>query len=59
MTDVSRATYIRAPADRPLGIDMKQFEQQSQEPEINAQNKRDLDIINEIMDSHGTLVGVL
>lgn len=28
MTDVTRATYVKVPADRPLGLDMKQFEQQ-------------------------------
>jgi hypothetical protein len=27
MTDVSRATYVKVPADRPLGLDMRQFEQ--------------------------------
>ena len=26
MTDMSRATYVKAPADKPMGLDLKQFE---------------------------------
>lgn len=30
MADVSRATYVKMPADRPIGLDMKDFEQDNQ-----------------------------
>lgn len=46
MEDFSRATYIKSPLDKPLGLDMKSFEQN-----INAgTQKRDLEIINEVME---------
>lgn len=61
MTDMSRATYVRLPADKPIGLDMKQFEQVDPMAAVmgNSQNKRDLEIINELMEQHNTLVGVL
>lgn len=57
MTDISRSTYVKMPADKPLGLEFKQFEQ-----EINLASgtqKRDLDIINESMEQHGTFLGVM
>lgn len=29
MTDMSRATYVKIPADKPLGLELNQFEQDS------------------------------
>lgn len=49
MTDMSRATYVKAPADKPMGIDLKQFEQQATQSSANT-NKVDLNMINELMD---------
>lgn len=53
MTDMSRATYVKAPADKPMGLDLKQFEQSS------TTNKVDLIMINELMDQHNTIIGVM
>lgn len=57
MTDMSRATYVKAPADKPMGIDLKQFEQQV--TQTGNSNKVDLNMINELMDQHQTIVGVM
>jgi hypothetical protein len=47
MADLSRATYIRSPDDKPLGLELKNFDK----PEHGAQpQKRELELINEIMD---------
>ena len=58
MTDMSRATYVKAPADKPMGLDLKQFEQQATQSSSNA-NKVDLNMINELMDQHNTIIGVM
>ena len=52
MEDLNRATYIKAPSDKPLGLDLNNFAQQ-------APQKKDLEIINEVMEQHTTLVGVV
>lgn len=44
MTDMSRATYVKVPEDKPLGLELNQFEQQS------STHKRDIQVINEVMD---------
>ncbi len=49
MTDMSRVTYVKAPADRPLGLDVKQFEQDNQSA-ASSTYKRDLEFINDMMD---------
>ncbi len=55
MQDLSRATYVRAPNDKPLGLELKAFAEDG-----GGQNqKKDLEIINEIMEQHSTLVGVV
>ena len=58
MTDVSRATYIKAPSDKPMGLDLKQFDQ-SVTPASSTANKQDIVVINEIMDQHNTIMGVM
>ncbi len=50
MTDMSRATYVKAPADKPMGLDLKQFEQQA--TQNGNSNKVDLNMINELMEQH-------
>eukprot|EP00347_Sterkiella_histriomuscorum_P009360 403341515 len=55
MQDLSRATYVKSPYDKPIGIDMNSFDvDKSQAPQ-----KRDLEIINECMGNHATLVSVM
>jgi hypothetical protein len=45
MQDISRATYIKNPSDKPLGIELNSFD-----VEKNAgPQKRDLEVINDIM----------
>ena len=53
MTDINRATYVRTPSDQPIGLDLNNFMQSS------APQKKDLEIINEIMEQHRCLVGVM
>lgn len=55
MQDLSRATYIKSPFDKPLGIELNSFDNDKNQ----APQKRDLEIINEIMGQHSTLVGVI
>jgi hypothetical protein len=57
MTDLSRATYVKMPADKPIGLELKQFEAES--ANLGQSQKKDLEIINEIMDQHGSLMGVM
>ena len=59
MTDMSRATYVKAPADKPMGLDLKQFEQQVTQTNSSNTNKVDLNMINELMDQHNTIIGVM
>ena len=60
MTDVSRATYVKVPADRPIGLDMNQFVENENNNAGAGQNRgKDLEVINEIMEQHSILVGVL
>lgn len=60
MTDVSRATYVKVPADRPIGLDMNQFIENENNNAGAGQNRgKDLEVINEIMEQHSILVGVL
>lgn len=55
MTDMSRATYVKVPDNKPLGLELKQFEQEGSA----GSNKKDLEVINEIMEQHNTYVGVM
>jgi hypothetical protein len=57
MTDMSRATYVKVPSDKPLGLELKQFETES--ANLAQSQKKDLEIINEIMEQHETLMGVM
>ncbi len=57
MTDLSRATYVKMPRDQPIGLELKQFEAES--ANLGQSQKKDLEIINEIMDQHGSLMGVM
>lgn len=57
MTDMSRATYVKVPADKPLGLELKQFEADSSQ--ALTSHKRDIEIINETLEQHTTLVGVM
>ena len=57
MTDLSRATYVKMPGDKPIGLELKQFE--AENASLGQTQKKDLEIINEIMDQHGSLMGVM
>lgn len=50
----SRQTYIKAPHDKPIGLELKSFDM-----DAGAGQKRDIEIINEVMEQHNTLVGVV
>ncbi len=52
--DPNRATYVQAPKDQPLGLNLDNFIN-----EAEIKEKKDLEIINEIMEQHTTLVGVV
>lgn len=54
MQDLSRATYVKSPFDKPIGIDFKSFDVDS-----GSTKKKDLEIINETMEQHSTLIGVV
>ncbi len=51
MTDISRVTYVKMPGDKPLGLELKQFE--------SGTKNRDIEIMNEIMGNHETFLGVM
>jgi hypothetical protein len=55
MQDLSRATYVKSPFDKPIGIDFKSFEMDAGQ----STKKKDLEIINETMEQHTTLIGVV
>ena len=48
---------MKLPADKPLGLDLNQFQQREIPPALTG--KKDLEIINEIMEKHETLLGVM
>jgi len=56
---MSRATYVKAPADKPMGIDLNQFEQDNNAITGSTNVGQEIKVINEIMEQHGTLIGVL
>lgn len=56
-------TYIQAPKDEPLNLNMAEFEKQ---PEVQNNlsidedtQKKDLEVINECMQRHSTFNGVM
>ncbi len=53
MSDPNRATYVQTPSDKPLGLDLNNFNQQP------TSQKKDLEVINEIMEQHTILLGVI
>ncbi len=57
MTDLTRATYVKKPENKPLGIPLNQFEAEA--ANVGQSQKKDLEIINEVMEQHGTLMGVM
>jgi katanin p80 WD40 repeat-containing subunit B1 len=51
---------VKVPADRPIGLDMNQFVESENNNAGAGQNRgKDLEVINEIMEQHSILVGVL
>jgi hypothetical protein len=56
--DISRMTYIQAPKDEPLNLDMSAFDRPSDNEAADNQ-KKDIEIINECMEKHQTFNGVM
>lgn len=60
MNMISRVTYVRAPKDEPVNLDMSDFEKHApMEPTNQDSGKKDIEIINECMDRHTTFNGVM
>lgn len=63
--NISRATYIKAPKDQPVYLDMSDFDHQRPVEHSNImddeqeQQKKDIEIINECMERHTTFSGVM
>jgi hypothetical protein len=56
--DISRMTYIQAPKDEPVNLDMSAFDRPSDNENAESQ-KKDIEIINECMEKHQTFNGVM
>ena len=51
-------TYVRAPKDEPVDLDMSAFDRPGESENAESQ-KKDIDIINECMEKHQTFNGVM
>ena len=56
--DTSRMTYIAAPKDEPVNLDMSAFDRPGEAENVDTQ-KKDIEIINECMEKHQTFNGVM
>ena len=59
---MSRMTYIKAPKDEPLNLDMSAFDKQGaidRQGSSQDSSKKDIEIINECMERHTTFNGVM
>lgn len=58
---VSRMTYIQAPKNEPINLNMSEFGQQQPlvSNDAGLAEKKDIDIINECMDKHDTFKSVM
>lgn len=56
--ELSRATYVQAPTSKPIGLDLNQFAAENP-VQISSGDKKDLEIINEVMENHTQLIGVV
>jgi hypothetical protein len=54
--ETCRTTYVQAPKDEPINLDMSAFDRPAEGEETQ---KKDIEIINECMDKHGTFNGVM
>jgi len=51
---VSRMTYVKAPVDEPLNLDMSAFDKVADTSAPEDSSKRDLEVINQCMERHQT-----
>ena len=56
---VSRMTYIQAPKNEPINLNMSEFGNQQLVADAGMAEKKDIDIINECMDKHDTFKSVM
>lgn len=59
--DFRETTYVKAPKNAPAGINMKDFvmTDAGAQEEKKTGTKRDLEIINEVMEQHPVMVSVM
>ena len=57
-----RATYVQAPKNQPAGINMNDFvmnDANNSAEDKKSETKRDIEIINQLMEQHLTVVSVM